>query len=568
VQAWRVSSLPIEQRVEEIRPLALQLGVTNFDPAARALLLDASAGSALERAQAAVRLAPDLPAAQASLAWALLTQDSDPVGSLQAAFRSVRALSRHLEASLWLAATSFTLLSWVLMGAGFLFIASAALLSLRTANHDLGDLLDRSMPGFARAALVSALLLLPAALGEGLLGWAVGLFAIAFCYADSSRRLALGSAAILLITGLYPAAELAGRALAALGSDAVAEAAYATERGLASSLDLQRLHRVEGTDSLATRALALHAKRAGDLQAADARYRRLIGTTPDPLVLNNAANVRLELHDIDGAIDFYERAVEDLSSAAPIWFNLAQAYGRSIRVEDHAAALAEAQSLDPEFVRELTGILTYAGSGYVADLAIPAAPLRMRLLETPRPEAAARLRAPFAPGRLGADLPTSAAAFGLLAILSFLVRLRFEPSQHCSECGKNNCPRCLSRPPRKALCEGCARLLHRPETVDPMLCAVRLESLRRRSERIRLLRRAAALLVPGFAGLLAGRPVLSLLGLLVFLGAVAGVFGSEGVVCDPLSVGQAGPLALLLFAATCGLFYVVITSFAILFRRA
>jgi tetratricopeptide (TPR) repeat protein len=511
-------------------------------------------------------LAPDLPAAQAALAAALLTQESDPVGSLQAAVRSLRTLSLHLEASLWLSATSFTLLSWVLVGAGFLFIASAALLSLPAASHDLGDLLDQSMPGFARVALVGALLLLPVALGEGLLGWAVGLFAIAFCYADSSRRLALGSAAVLLITGLYPAAELAGRALAALGSDAVAEAAYATERGLASSLDLQRLTRVEGTDSLATRALALHAKRAGDLKAADTRYRRLIGTTPDPLVLNNAANVRLELRDIDGAIDFYERAVADLPSAAPIWFNLAQAYGRSIRVEDHAAALAEAQSLDAEFVRELTGILTYTGGGYVADLAIPAAELRGRLLEAPRPEAAARLRAPLAPGRLGADLPTSTAAFALLAILSVLVRLRFEPSRHCAECGKRICPRCPSRPARKALCQGCVRLLHRPETVDPMLRTARLEGLRRRAERIRQLRRAAALLVPGFAGLLSGRPALSLLGLLVFLGAVAGVFGSKGVVCDPLSVGQAGPLAFLLFAATCGLVYVAITSFAILRR--
>ena len=46
-------------------------------------------------------------------------------------------------------------------------IGIVAVGALPHAAHDLGDLVTDQMPGFARAALLSSLLLLPILLGEG-----------------------------------------------------------------------------------------------------------------------------------------------------------------------------------------------------------------------------------------------------------------------------------------------------------------------------------------------------------------------------------------------------------------
>ena len=115
------------------------MGVENLDPAARALLLDPSAGPSADRLRAATELAPGLPAAQAGLARALLVEEKNPVAAAQAAFRSLSALPRHLEASLWLAATATLLGVGVAIAVGVVFILFCTLPVLGSAGHDLGE---------------------------------------------------------------------------------------------------------------------------------------------------------------------------------------------------------------------------------------------------------------------------------------------------------------------------------------------------------------------------------------------------------------------------------------------
>ncbi len=561
-ERWRTARPELHVRVEALRDLAGERGLANLEPAARLLLLDESLGTRLERSRAAVALAPDLPAAHAALAAAHVSEGRNPAAALDAALATLRALPRHLEASLWFGALGFWALAWALPAAGLGFIALCAARSVREAAHDLGDRLERGMPLFARAAALGALALLPASVGEGALGLGLSAFAVAFAYGDAARRLVLTAAAALVVVGLYPIADSAGRYLAAPASDAVAESAWVVERGVASPLDARRLDHA-GDDPLALRARALQAKRSGDFALARERYAVLLEQgAEEPAVLNNAANVWLALGELDGAIALYQRAASR-SESAPVWFNLAQAYGRAIRVGDHEDALARAQVIDDAAVRALTERLAASERVLLTDLPLSARVARARLLDAePGRAAAASMRRSLAPGRLGADPRGAAGAFAAAALLAWLLVRSFRPSSRCRRCGDLLCPRC-GRVAREGLCEGCARMLHRPETLDPKLRDVRARGLARRERGRARWYRLASLVMPGAAGVFGGRPLLGLLATLGFTGVWGAVWALGRPLPDPLVAGHAawlvfgggGLVLALVYLATTGAAY-------------
>ena len=71
---------------------------------------------------------------------------------------------------------------------------------------------------------------------------------------------------------------------------------------------------------------------------------------------------------------------------------------------------------------------------------------------------------------------------------------------------------------------------------------------------------AARLIVPGAAGLLAGRPFRALVASIFFAVAAASLWFCNGVVPDPLVAGAAGPLWFLTVSAAAGLAYTVLTA--------
>ena len=87
-RAWFMPSSSLEERVWRTRRKALERGVWNLDAAARALF--ASGGAPLDRAEAAVRLAPDLPASRMELARALWLHGDSPLGAIRTAASGVR----------------------------------------------------------------------------------------------------------------------------------------------------------------------------------------------------------------------------------------------------------------------------------------------------------------------------------------------------------------------------------------------------------------------------------------------------------------------------------------------
>ena len=139
--------------------------------------------------------------------------------SLRCAWRSRRSsgIPRHLEASLWFAATGLIIASVGLVAAGLLCIAAAGIFAAPHAAHDLGDAISGEMPAFARVAFLGSLVFGLPLLGEGLFGLALALLAIGVVYGRPGQRVVLAIAAACVIAGAYPVARLAGSTLLAFG---------------------------------------------------------------------------------------------------------------------------------------------------------------------------------------------------------------------------------------------------------------------------------------------------------------------------------------------------------------
>ena len=560
VRAWSEPGVALADRVQNARSAALELGLRNIEPAARSLMAGAipegiPQDGRLEALRAAARLAPDVPAAHMALALALWREELDLAGGVRAAWDALLAFPRNLEASLWLQAAACWAAALALGGGAILYLAFALLGTVRQAAHDLGDRLSVRTPSVSRAALVGSAILLPAAAGEGLLGASLGCLMAVAVYGPRRAWLVGALAAGALTAALHPLLEEAGRALASLHADPIALAAHTAEHGFASPMHLARLERASAQDPLAARALAMGVKRTGDLAEADARYSGLLAEAPDdPVLLNNAANVRLARGDTAGAIHLYERSVARYPSATG-YYNLSQAWGVALNVVELDAALARAQELDPALVEDLS-VIQERAIHFVADLPVPSALLRRRLLAAGDAAAvAADLRRPFAPGVLGASPAATLLALATALGTGLLLRGRFRPSHGCHRCGALVCPRCHPPSSRPGLCAACNRAVHQPETTDAALRAAHALALARRRAWLDKPRLAAAVAVPGAGALMGGRHGLALAACLAAAASVACLLARHGPAPDPLAAGTAGPALLVLAALAMALCY-------------
>jgi tetratricopeptide (TPR) repeat protein len=558
---WQAPATTLDERVLRTRRAALEQGVWSLDPAARALMEDPGEGDALSRAIAATRLAPDLPAIRMEHARALWLTGDSPVEALRTAISAFQSVPRHVEASLWFGGNMLWIAAIGLAGGGLFFIGLTAVFCARRAAHVLGDLFTRGLPGFARAALLAGILLLPWVFGEGLLGFGVALLAIGVTYGTVAQRIALMVAAAFIWAGAYPVARMAGATLEAFHLDPVAEAAYAAAGGLVLAQDRMQLENAATDDLLATRALARHARREGNLGHADARYRVLLEALPgDPVIANNAANVRLALGHMGAAMELYQQAV-DGGGAAIVLFNRAQAHGLAFQVDELGAALSQAQAQDPHTIAHLSELQRQDPTAMVVDLPMPPELMWRRVLEAPGGAAIAHeLRAPVAPGRLGGDASLAGMVLGGVAVSCAALGFAVRPRRACVRCRRLLCPRCHPDASGRDVCEGCYHLFYKAESSEKNLRIERIEALRGRDRRRNRVLWAARLIVPGAAGLLAGRPFRALVASILAVAAAASLWLRNGMVPDPLVAGAAGPLWFLTVSAAAGLAYTVLTA--------
>jgi len=485
----------LEARVARARREASRMGLWSAEAVGAGALLGTSDAPAEARARAAVRLAPGWPAG-----WGALAAARGGPEALAAWLRGTRELERHLVASVWWRATALHVLAWSLVAGGILFLVVSALVRAPVAMVDLARRLPGDLPTHALAAGLAAVVALPVAAGEGLLGLAAGALLAALPWAERGHRRTLALAALAVWTGIHPATDAAGRWLAALGADPVALAVADAETGRLTAEGRERLARhASSEDPAAAHALVLWSKRAGRLDEAQDWLAKLeVEASQDPILLNDAANVHLAAGDVTAAIDLYQRA----AAAAPraeIHFNLAQVHGSRIELAAQERALGVAQSLDPARVGELSEL---RGAGHLAvDLAWPVADLRGRMLRAASDglAVAAALRRDFAVGPLGRDARHGA---GLLAAALLLAA---------------------------GIGRGRDRSGGRAAAVTPAWLAPAL--------------RTARLVVPGAAGVAQGRPVLGLLACLAAAAALASWQWRGGVAVDPAAAGAAGRAA-------------------------
>jgi len=573
-RAWLAPAASLSERTLRTRRAALEAGVWSLDPAAR-VLLSGGEESAEERAAAAAQLAPDLPAARMANALALWRRGDAPFAAFREALAALAAFARHLEAGLWLAASALALLALGLVAGGLACALSAGAIAAPHAAHDLGDALGGDAPAFARMALVATLVGVPGLLGEGMLGVALGIFALGALYGTRRERVALAAAAAAIWVGLFPAAHSAGRCLEALAADPVAAAAAAADRGSAGRVEMARLRAAAeagaatSDDPLAARVLAKLARREARLGEADARYQPLLGATADPALLNDAANVRLRLGHLDAALDLYERSIQGAAQPA-VLFNLSQAHARSFEVEALTRTLERAQALDAELVAELTSVQGVSVAGdFVVDLPLPARLLWERLARAGDGRAfAAELRRPIAPGRLGAEPALALAALAAPVLLGSIGGARIDRSRWCARCGRRSCPRCDGAARDAELCGSCHRLFFEPDQTQRELRVARVAALEERRRRLDRTATLAALLVPGAAGLAAGRPLRALAACVSFAIALGALVGRRGVVPDPWVAGAAGPAALLTVAVAASAAYLFLVASSLSARRS
>ena len=546
-RAWSLPSADLAERVRRVQRAGLALGLGDLDAPARALLLEPAFGSAAERAELAVELAPDLPASQAALAAARF--DAWQLSSAARSFRkAVAAAAEHLEGRLWLEATGADVLFAAAFASALGFLALAALAGFPRFARDVRAL--RELPGPSAGALAAALVLLPAALGEGVAGVGLGLASFALVSGSWWRRLWVMAAASLLVVSLHPLLERRAASHAAFAVDETAVAAWTTERGTPTASELARVVRHAEADPLASRAMALRLARQGELARADDRFAQLIAEDAAPDLLANAAAVLLLTGDSNGAIALYERAAKS-SASAVVRFDLAQAYGRAIRFDEQDLALSEAQSIDPDVLVDLNRRYNGQDGALVAYLPLSAQAVQPRLRDDEvAAHLAAALRRPLAPGTIGASRADAvfALAVAIGCGLTFGVALRRIAG------------------PDEDLYAGIARLLQM-RGGDSMARMAQIEELRARQQRLERLAPLASWLVPGAAGFVADRPLLAALGVTLFASAASLFWYRDGAVADPLALG-ALPAALAgVGLVLLGVAYVLVLGLAFALRE-
>ncbi len=563
LNSWQNASPSPRARAIAVRRVRLELGLGDLSAPAVALLRSAADEEPEIHAQLARELAPGLPAIQMANAAAFWQ-----IGESGASFRSVLdavvAAATHLEVQLWLIENVSLLLVMVVLGTSLAFMLLAALMVFPHAAHDLGDLLSGQTPAFARSAALAALVLVPLALGEGIVGLALAVFTVAFAYGKSGQRNALAMAAALLVIGLHPLARLASVTTVLLDQDPVARSVLAVGNGIATQADIERLREASVEDLLAAHALAYHARRFGLEDEARARLDD-IGTNfaAEPVMLVNRGNIELRGGRTEEAIGYYERAAALIDSPI-LLFDLSQAYATAFQMELYEVTLSQAQSLGDD---EVSALLSLDGAKVVADLGLPFGRLQDRLITLAlSQEPHATVARVLAPGHLGDRWFITASAFALVVLFCLLFADRFDHSSVCTRCGHRICTRCEETVWSEDVCEDCHHLFRNSGATDPSLRRARLQTLSKREVKLDRIWLAAALLVPGAAGFASKRPDLAMFGLLLFGWTSVWIAWPRGVFADPLLLGSAAWLCLAIPGALSMLAYIGVVTVSLIAR--
>ncbi len=565
VAGWQDAPATPHARAAALLRTRLELGLGDLTAPAAVIAAEFSKEDPALFTALARDLAPGVPSFQIDHAIALWRSD-DTGAAIAALGSAVWAVGVSLAVQLWLLENLALILLAVVLATSLGFMLLASIQVFPHAAHDLGDLMGGNMPAFARFAALSALVLAPLVFGEGLLGFVLVLFTLGFAYGKSRQRNALVMAAVLLVIGLHPLAQLASAVTQLLDRDPVVHSAMLVLAGSETAADVARLGEAFDDDLVASHALAYHARRHGLDEVSRERMNSVIARYPsDSVALANLGNVEKRRGNIDAAIDFYERAAAQDSSPT-VLFDLSQAYASAFRMEEYDATLVRAQRVGDEEVAALSNL---GDAELVADVAFPVSLLRDRLLtlalsQTTRPGAIAAL----VPGPLGETWHVTGGAFALIALLSMLFANTWDHASRCGRCGHRICTRCEETVWSDETCEDCHHLFQYPEATDPSLRMARLQALSERDGRYDKIWLALSLLIPGMAGFAARRPDFAIFGLILFSWVAMWLAWPTGVFSDPMLMGSAAVLCFALPGLFAAFAYSAVVVVSLIVRKS
>lgn len=456
-----------------------------------------------------------------------------PAIRLEAALR-MRSLRQAL-AGFAAIADDFPSLVWVLtlVGAvvGIAVLSATAIVvlicfarAIPLLGHGLGHLpAGWLQPGWSGVLLLlTALALLPLfGVGPLVLLAVAGVAAMIYLPGATAGLVAAG----LVLSGflLGPPLEIWGSLASTPARDVASFAAWRAERGQPLPGDRERLEWALSQrpgDPVLLIGLASTWKRAGDLD-------RMLGLLADldprasAPARARAENLRgiawLAKGEVEMAVASFEASREAEPSAVAI-YNLSQAHGRALRLDEQSVLFSRATRLAPELVASYT---RFGGTNVHHFLIDAPLPVTVYLGSALQPsEAGVSLAAQVRQTLLGVSLP----AWGWvllpeLALLGLLLRRR--GLTLCEACFGAICDRCSGGSAQTSLCERCRRT-HAPDPeTDRAIRDWQIGRIRFRQGHVRRALAGLALVLPGAARIVEGRNLAGLVRLLPVAGAAA-----------------------------------------------
>jgi len=513
---------------------------------------------AVEHAELAVQLAPDLADAHLALARARLSRDPSQLG--QAAvplWTALRVAAAEPHTSRAFLGDVLGAAMAALVAAGALTLLLLGMRHVRPMLHDFGHLpLVRAATPLQAGFLALVLLGLPLALGLGPWVALAVLAAAVWLYLSTGERMV--ALLCLAALALLPWAA-AGAARLTSWTGTLAEDVFEIEHGADAGERVARLSSRERLPPAALLAIGRWHKRRGALEEARRWYEKALeagGRTPDALV--NLGNVRFLEGDAEGAkalwLDAADRASEAPVALAAASYNLGKLYLRQAGLEQSQQARRRAEQLAAEFLARNASDDDFRANRWIVDVPVDQAAIEPLAAGDDTPALAAEA----VRSRMAGLTPPTAWPFlplGLLALLALAAPLLrpVRRSQSCERCGRSACPRCDAQ--AGPLCGQCVNVFVRRGVVEARDRQRKEGQVRRHELRQRWGTRLLAL-CSGGAGLVWHGQVLR--GFLLLLGLAFALFVLvfwRGLVPPPhpspyLLVGKlavALPLALLLY---------------------
>jgi tetratricopeptide (TPR) repeat protein len=538
------ATLPTAERVQRAAQALHERGFEELPILAWALLETARAEGRPELVEKAVELAPGSPGVRFEAARIS--------GTPLELFFALRALFTCLPGALFSLA-----LAAIVIGGGALAVAVgaslvAALRGFGLHGHAFGHTFEAkdppSWPG---------VLLLLAALGSLPLFGVGPLVLIAAFGALGAMRLPRAEAAFVAVSlgvagvALGPVLDRVSPALASVGREPALLAAYRIDRGQSLPGDIERVQAASErapNDAVLRLALATTWLRQGELSRAEQTLgtpNADAGPVLESAELNLRGILRLAVGDVGQAIPAFEQA-RQAHDTAPAAFNLSQAYGRALRLNEQQPAFEDARALDSDLV---TRYMSNDGANmhlYLIESSLPLLLYGARALAASEDSRALtaelheRLLGTLQRDRLWLFLP----AAGLFALLFRRTRVA-----RCNRCDQPLCARCSREAMAAGTCMRCVRLFIKRERTDPRLRKRELDRDRRRQRRTILTHALGSLCAPGVVDLADGRIARGAV-LLFALGAGVSALHAPGILPVPWDLGTLGyalPVAIALF---------------------